>query len=89
MTPTRLLNMPEAPFCGEKVLISVSLKIQCFISIFYRLEADNQLYVKYKVRRDKSLLSVSKKKIGLTNGGCVHSASRFPFTFDDVLAFSA
>ena len=54
--------MPEAPFCGEKVLISVSLKIQCFISIFFRLEADNQLYVKYKVRRDKSLLSVSKEE---------------------------
>ena len=81
--------MVEVPLCSKKVLISVSLKIQCFISIFFRLEADNQLYVKYKVRRDKSLLSVSKKKIGLTNGGCFHSASRFPFTFDDVLAFSA
>ena len=80
--------MPEAPFCCKKVLISVSLKIQCFISIFFRLEADNQLYVKYKVRRDKSLLSVSKKYIGLSNGGRVHSVSRFPFPFDDVLTFS-
>ena len=80
--------MVEAPLCSKKFLISASLKIQCFISIFFRLEADNQLYVKYKVRRDKSLLSVSKKYIGLSNGGRVHSVSRFPFPFDDVLTFS-
>ena len=63
LTPTCLLNMVEAPLCSKKVLISASLKIQCVISIFFRLEADNQLYVKYKVRCDNSVLSFSKQKL--------------------------
>ena len=54
--------MVEAPLCSKKVRISASLKIQWFISILFRLEADNQLYVKYKVRCDKSVLSFSKQK---------------------------
>ena len=57
------LNRPEAPFCSKKALISVSLKIHCFISIFFRLEADNQLYVKYKVRRQGRLLASVRRKL--------------------------
>ena len=45
--------MVEAPLCSKKVLISASLKMRRFILIFFRLEADNQLYVKYKVRCDQ------------------------------------